>query len=394
MLSQSPFVDVLGIIETGAWSEEGTSTHPGYHDIAKSWGFEYVHVRDNCAMMSHTPLLILDEPDVGDSTIVAQIDVAGGVGNTTFIVTSMSAVSSKDKYMAFEAMASYVMKNYVDEPLILMGDLNSISPQDRPRYNETLLCGNGTYNEAAQSGEYVENYCLEHYENHTGPVKWVETEGIKWCSGTDCLINASGQCGAKLADLFGAGVDENCVVLPHSMTAKEQVDACEKACGGALECAGFTLYPEHNGKPEACFRSDCSRKPPDPNSTARCYEKQGFGPTWKLDFKPMGSLLNNSDLIDLCYVSGGFYDVDTDNLHYPTSQCGFSNPTLLIHMTGHYSDDYSGSHAHDHATAKIDYILANSKMLERNRFHHTGVLTPFQADGCSDHYPIHALFMA
>ena len=33
-------------------------------------------------------------------------------------------------------------------------------------------------------------------------------------------------------------------------------------------------------------------------------------------------------------------------------------------------------------------------LLERNRFHHTGVLTPFQADGCSDHYPIHALFMA
>ena len=53
-----------------------------------------------------------------------------------------------------------------------------------------------------------------------------------------------------------------------------------------------------------------------------------------------------------------------------------------------------GSRAHDHATAKIDYILANRKMLERNRFHHTSVITTLQADGASDHYPMEATFMA
>ena len=30
MASQSPFVDVLGLIETGSWSENDTSHHPGY----------------------------------------------------------------------------------------------------------------------------------------------------------------------------------------------------------------------------------------------------------------------------------------------------------------------------------------------------------------------------
>ena len=80
----------------------------------------------------------------------------------------------------------------------------------------------------------------------------------------------------------------------------------------------------------------------------------------------MASLLNNSDLVDLCFVSGGFYDADTDNWASRSSQCGFSNPTLLIHMAGRYSTSYAGSHAHDHATAKIDYILANRKMLETN----------------------------
>ena len=43
---------------------------------------------------------------------------------------------------------------------------------------------------------------------------------------------------------------------------------------------------------------------------------------------------------------------------------------------------------------QIDYILANRKMLQLNRFHHTNVITTFQVDGCSDHYPIEATFMS
>ena len=209
-----------------------------------------------------------------------------------------------------------------------------------------------------------------------------------------CYDTCLGQCGAAQADLFGAGTNNNAVILPTSMSAAEQVAACEQACGSARECAGFTLYPDDGGVAECCFRSDCSRKPADATSTARCYEKQGAAAEWKLDFRPMASLLNGSDLVDLCYVSGGFYDSDSDDRAYPYSQCGFSNPTLLIHMTGHYSDQYAGSRAHDHATAKIDYILANAKMLETHRFHHTSVVTTFQADGCSDHYPIEATFLA
>ena len=62
-----------------------------------------MHVRSNCAIMSHSPMTIVDEPGVGSSTIVAQ------VLNTTFIVTSFGAFSSRNKYESFEAMASYVM---------------------------------------------------------------------------------------------------------------------------------------------------------------------------------------------------------------------------------------------------------------------------------------------
>ena len=389
MRGQAPFVDVLGVVETGAWTANGTADHPGYLQIAHDWGYEHVHVRGNCAIMSHAPLEVVDEPDAGYSTIVAR------VRNTTFVVTSMSSLSSATKYVAFQTMAEYVMARYADEPLILMGDLNSVSPQDAPRYNETLLCGNGTYDAATHTGEYVENYCLEQrVPGSGGAVEWEETRGIKWCSGADCLIDGEGQCGAAQADLFGAGVNDNCAVLPRSASQAEWVAACERACAAASACAGFTLYPHvgnaTGGDAEACFRSDCSSKPPNADSTALCYEKRS---KWALDFRPMATLLNNSDLVDLCFVAGGFYDADVDNLAYRTSQCAFSNPTLLIHMTGRYSDEYAGSRAHDHATAKIDYILANRKMLQLNRFHHTNVITTFQADGCSDHYPIEATFM-
>ena len=118
-----------------------------------------------------------------------------------------------------------------------MGDLNAVSPQDAGRYNETLLCGDGTYEPARQSGEYVENYCLQ-----------------------------------------------------------------------------------------------------DARSGA-----------WHLDFAPMATFLNTTDLVDLCFVDGGFYDVDTDRPQRH-SQCGFSNPTLLIHMTGAYGWA-RGSHGHASAAS-------------------------------------------
>ena len=110
------------------------------------------------------------------------------------------------------------------------------------------------------------------------------------------------------------GVDNNCVILPHSASQEDWVALCERACAAAHACAGFTLYPPNtteSGVPEACFRSDCSSKPIDAASAARCYEKRS---KWALDFRPMGTLLNNSDLVDLCFVAGGFYDVDVDNL--------------------------------------------------------------------------------
>ena len=141
---------------------------------------------------------MLDEPSAGYNTIVAEIK------GVNYIVSSFSSLSYESKHKEFTSMGEYIMDGFKDKPLILMGDMNSISPQDEHRYNETLLCGNGTYDADGQSGEYIGNFCLQ----------------------------------------------DNSTVSP--------------------------------------------------------------GP-FKLDY-PIGSLLEASDLTDLCFLNGGFYDVDNDSI--------------------------------------------------------------------------------
>eukprot|EP00939_MAST-03C_sp_MAST-3C-sp1_P002069 g2069.t1 len=281
--SAARHVDVLGIVETAAWTRNGSTDHPGYIDIAESWGFSHVHVRSNCAIMSKKNMSVLEEPEEGSSTIVASID------GVIYIVTSMSSESYASKYEDFKRLGELVNRYDDQGELILMGDLNAISPLDSPRYNQTLLCGNGTYNPNTHSGEYVINFCL----------------------------------------------------------------------------------------------------PPEEENATKTSELNSEN--WMLDFKPMETLLTTTNLTDLCFVEGGFYDADPDRIGQ-FSSCAFSNPTLLIRMTGSHADAPS---AYKHAQAKIDYILANKKMLESDRFvfHHSTVLRSFQADGCSDHYPIEATFL-
>jgi hypothetical protein len=97
---------------------------------------------------------------------------------------------------------------------------------------------------------------------------YVETSGIKWCSG-----------GGDYApgDAYGAGVDGLCPIVPAAWTDERGVAACEATCSSASGCVGFTLYFADATKVKArecCFRTgSTASKPPDPTSTARCYEK-------------------------------------------------------------------------------------------------------------------------
>ena len=83
MRGQAPFVDVLGVVETGAWTANGTADHPGYLQIAHDWGYEHVHVRGNCAIMSHAPLEVVDERDAAERAVEQVADAHGRIQEAT-----------------------------------------------------------------------------------------------------------------------------------------------------------------------------------------------------------------------------------------------------------------------------------------------------------------------
>lgn len=106
------------------------------------------------------------------------------------------------------------------------------------------------------------------------PITWVETKGIKWCSGGNLNLGF---------DPFGQGFDgedTHCPWLPSGVNHDVQVAMCEEVCAAknmSDRCAGFTYYPPAVGakRAECCFRTDTSSKPADPSSSAECYEKHG-----------------------------------------------------------------------------------------------------------------------
>ena len=114
------------------------------------------------------------------------------------------------------------------------------------------------------------------------PISWIETRGIKWCSGGDLNIGY---------DPFGNGFDgraaagdTHCPILPDGVGHDILIGMCEEVCAAAnltAQCAGFTFYPSTAANvkhAECCFRTDTSKKPKDRSSLAECYEKHGGAP--------------------------------------------------------------------------------------------------------------------
>lgn len=122
---------------------------------------------------------------------------------------------------------------------------------------------------------------------HSGTYK--ETTGIKWCSG-----------GGDYApgDVFEAGLDGLCPLVPSDWSTDHAVTSCEKVCDAAKQCLGFTLYFNETQRRmrECCFRTGSTAyKPADPTSTARCYEKP---PSVACDGEPLAVFLPGPSLTE------------------------------------------------------------------------------------------------
>jgi alpha-L-fucosidase len=125
------------------------------------------------------------------------------------------------------------------------------------------------------------------------PSKWVETGGIKWCSGGGDWTNFGPE--RRAGYPLGAGIDGTCPLVPASYSIAKGVAACEKLCDTDAKCLGFTWYPKTQpgrNLTECCFRTGSTANKPKCTDAAcagsRCYEKHGAAPPPPPEPQPTG----------------------------------------------------------------------------------------------------------
>lgn len=155
-----------------------------------------------------------------------------------------------------------------------LGTRSSSSGKACPGLNHTCFATEACYimhlSDAA-AAKCAADVCHTTPMNSTSLVYTV-TSGIKWCSGGGDYKPAG--------DIFGAGIDGNCPLIPEGWTMDQAAVKCEDVCTSVSECVGFTLYPklpmsttDHAPK-ECCFRTgSVASQPPMPGSQTRCYAK-------------------------------------------------------------------------------------------------------------------------
>lgn len=117
-------------------------------------------------------------------------------------------------------------------------------------------------------GDALDGWC---YCDTSGPhFEYRLTTGITTCDGGDNF---------DPGDVFGAGKDQWCPLLPPEWDDARVISECSKVCDNETACLGWVFYFQEAGNPkECCFRTgSTASKPPCPSCTARCYEKVGPG---------------------------------------------------------------------------------------------------------------------
>ncbi len=107
----------------------------------------------------------------------------------------------------------------------------------------------------------------------SGAIKWIETDGIKFCGGG----TQWGNCPVDPFNTGGTAPTRGCPSVPSAWSMNKAVAACEQLCAPDSTCLGFTWYPGNGtaaDRSKCCFRSgSVADKPKCPLCTAKCFEK-------------------------------------------------------------------------------------------------------------------------
>ena len=127
-------------------------------NLTKAFGYTHHYLCQNCSaynvgFMSKKPIEMLEDislidlPGVveggfgGHGVIAARID--GIVYVNTHLTPFSNDPDTSNRRAGAKAIVDRIVKKYEEEPLLVMGDHNNVSPEDKNRYDVDFLCANG-----------------------------------------------------------------------------------------------------------------------------------------------------------------------------------------------------------------------------------------------------------
>jgi len=139
--------------------------------------------------------------------------------------------------------------------------------------------------DAAQRDDMADDAPIE-TADRSKPSNWIETAGIKWCSG-------GGDWKGFPQRPLGGDPCPDRATAPSSWPMQRVIAACEQLCEPDAKCLGFTLYPSvaAGGRPannatKGCFRTGsvvqkpkCGTEPYVGCNATRCLQKYADGDT-------------------------------------------------------------------------------------------------------------------
>lgn len=126
--------DVVGLNELNGWNQSS-----GIHKYGEDWGYPYAEIFVTKAspyfvgVLSRHPIEVIEKREQGFHHGALHIRING----IHYIITHLNPQDASRRELEAEVLAQ--MARRINEPLIVMGDMNTLSPLDRDHYEQVRL---------------------------------------------------------------------------------------------------------------------------------------------------------------------------------------------------------------------------------------------------------------
>ena len=131
----APFHNVLAMQELNGWTDNDMRR------VSEALGYTDFYLCKNCNrykvgfMTRDTLETLVDISSAGSGAIAIR------TSGVVYATLHLSAASGTGRTSQVHSAVDNIVAKYGDEPLLLMGDFNSLSPEDASRYSGNVTCG-------------------------------------------------------------------------------------------------------------------------------------------------------------------------------------------------------------------------------------------------------------